>query len=145
MYDYIYLCSKLPPLTFVNLIIYATSIFFKFDVLSRACYANMWGLFASFEISNIFYTHEQLISKQNMTPFQFYTGNILVHWLPLKYCHVSYIDRKTDVLGIFISLLYCYLITEGSMDLSNVYVPLTSTQQISLWIVHIMTTLLLPV
>lgn len=145
MYDYICRSSKLPPLTFVNLILYMTSIFFKVDVLSRACYANMWGLFLSFEISNIFYTHDQLISKQNMTPFQFYTGNILVHWLPLKYCHVSYIDRKTDALGIFISLIYCYLITEGSMDLSNVYVPLSRNQQISLWIVHSMTTILLPV
>lgn len=138
------LLLKYPPYTYCNLILYSIS---PYAWLRRSSYASMWGVMVSFEVANFVDTklHSNIARKQNMTDLQFRLMNILVHWVPLYICYVPFRGFLVNLVGACINIVWGILISKGNMNLSHVYVPLTTYQWHFLFVVSCVATICVPI
>ena len=127
---------RMPPWTFVNLIAYAATR--DLPVLRRASYVSMCATWICFESLLLLdpLVAPRLRAKQGLGVVAFYVADVAVHWLPLVVCYVPPRPRAAlvaNLLGLAGNLARGVVITGGTMDLSDVYVPLDATSWRTLW------------
>ena len=123
-----------PPWTFVNLAVYALA---PVAVVRRAAYVSMWATMICFESLLILdpSVHVALRRKNGLGVAAFYAGDVLVHWLPL----LLYVPPLpwANLLGLAGNLTWGACMTRGTMDLTDVYVPLHTTSWGVLWVISV--------
>lgn len=122
-----------PPWTILNLIIYAVA---PNSALRRGSYASMWATVVCFYAALLFEPrwHEMLMRKQD----------VLLHWMPLVVLYVPYKGMLANATGLS-NLLWGMWITNGTMDLSEAYAPLSLPSWYCIWTLSILVTILIPV
>ena len=123
-----------PPWTFVNLALYALA---PVAVVRRAAYVSMWATMICFESMLLLEpaAHVAMRRKNGLGVVAFYAGDVLVHWLPL----LLYVPPLpwANLLGLAGNIAWGVCMTRGTMDLSEVYVPLHVTSWKVLWMISV--------
>ncbi len=70
---------------------------------------------------------KRLRNKSNYTYVEFHIGNFILHTLPCIYTY-NYppilLEYKHTIVALLIEFLWCYISSNGTMDLTNQYVKL---------------------
>ena len=87
--------------------------------------------------------HKRMMEKQRFSARVFYAFDILVHWVPLVALRVPYLGWIANAMGL-LNLVWGALITRGTMDLSEAYVPLSRNQWHKMWAMSVIITVCVP-
>jgi len=109
-----------------------------------------WLVFFTFNLSllvdnTIF---KRLQEKYDMGYLTFHSGNIVLHIFPycfVLYYPVNYIYFINGIYSVCFHLLWCFISTKGTMDLSDLYVCVTKKQQKQLYFISITSGLITPI
>ena len=132
-----------PPWTFVNLFVYAAA---PNATIRRGSYASMWATLLCFNYALLLDRtwHRRMMEKQRFSRLTFYTLDALVHWVPLVVLHVPYRGWMANATGL-LNFVWGVLVTGGTMDLSEAYVPLTRAQWRKMWMLSFVVTVAIPI
>ena len=68
---------------------------------------------------------ERIRKKNGYSYLEFHVGNFVLHTLPCIYMYyypVLTIEYKHIIAAIMIKLLWCIIVTKGTMDLGDIYI-----------------------
>jgi hypothetical protein len=98
---------------------------------------SMWATMICFESMIVIDSsaHTAMRIKNGMSVLVFYAADLLVHWAPL----LLYVPPLpwANLIGLAGNLAWGACLTRGSMNLSEVYVPLSATTWYILWCISI--------
>ena len=126
--------DKLNYFTHYNLSLFIYNIYYnnRNDLYAiNTCFS--WMIFFGFHSARIFDNNafKKLRKKQNRDFINFHILNFIVHIYPFCYVLIyppNNIKYKDSFNALFIYLLWCYIFTNGTMDLSNMYIKLNNNR-----------------
>ena len=68
---------------------------------------------------------ERIRIKNGYSYLEFHVGNFVLHTLPCIYMYyypALTIEYKHTISAIMLNLLWCYIVTKGTMDLGDIYI-----------------------
>ena len=92
-------------------------------------------------------TFKRIRIKNDFTYLQFHLGNFVLHTLPCIYVYnypPQIILHKHSIIALFSNLLWCYLSTNGSMDLGEIYVKFNKKNNYILYFISTCSCLSIP-
>ena len=121
-----------------------------YDNLYQISTCLTWSIFYSFHFSVLLNkdVFKNLRKRNNISFITFHMGNIVLHILP--YCYVltyspNNMNITNSLYAILLNVLWCYISTNGSMDLSNLYISLSRDDLRKLYFISFLSSLLCPV
>lgn len=90
---------------------------------------------------------ERIRIKNRYSYLEFHVGNFVLHTLPciyMYYYRAVIIEYKHTISAIMLKLLWCYIVTKGSMDLGDVYIKYDWKIYNRLYLISIATGLSIP-
>ena len=145
---------KLNMFTHYNCILLIYNIYYKNYLNQNKIYAIncclTWIVFYTFHLSLLVDSNsfKRIREKNDISYLNFHTGNIILHIIP--YCFVLYYPATNiyfinGIESIFLKLLWCFISSNGTMNLSHIYLFVTKKQQKQLYFISITTGLITPI
>ena len=106
-------------------------------------------IFITFNSSILYdkYAFEKIRNKINCNYLEFHSGNFILHTLPCIYLYnnlPTYIYFHDSIISLILLVLWCFISTNGTMDLSNIYVKFSKNTVIKLYSTSILSCLSFP-
>jgi len=109
-----------------------------------------WIVFYTFHLSLLVDSNsfKRIREKNDISYLTFHSGNIILHIIP--YCFVLYYPANdiyfiNGIQSACLNLLWSFISSKGTMDLSNIYISVTKNQQIKLYFISITSGLISPI
>ena len=86
--------------------------------------------------------------NENYTYLEFHIGNFVLHTLPCIYTYKYpplILDYNHCIISIILNLLWCFISTKGTMDLSDIYVKLDKKTYYKLYLISITSGICVPI
>ena len=108
-----------------------------------------WIIFITFNSSILLdnTSFERIRIKEQYSYLQFHVGNFVLHTIPCIYMYyypALTIEYKHSMTAIILMFLWSYIVTKGSMDLSDIYIKLDKKIYNRLYFISIMSGLSVP-
>tara|TARA_X000000368_G_scaffold397903_1_gene367451 strand:- start:1383 stop:1865 length:483 start_codon:yes stop_codon:yes gene_type:complete len=90
---------------------------------------------------------ERIIKKNNFNYLEFHIGNFVLHKLPCIYMYYYppvTIEYKHTIVALNLLIMWCYIVTKGTMDLSDIYIKYDWKIYKRLYFISILTGLSIP-
>lgn len=131
-----------PPWTLLNLALYALA---PNSTMRRGAYASMWATWVCFYFALVLdpQWHVMIMRKQRIGAVVFYLCDVLLHWVPLVALHVPYRGVLANATGLS-NVAWGIWMTNGTMDLSEAYAPLSLRQWYCVWVASVVVTIMVP-
>lgn len=134
-----------------NVILFFVNIYYKnlYNLYAiNTCLT--WIIFFTFNSSILLDkdAFKKIRIKNNFTYLEFHVGNFLLHTMPCIYIIINpplILDYNHSLVSIVLKLLWCFISTKGTMDLSEIYVKFDSKINLKLYIISITTGLCVPI
>ena len=91
---------------------------------------------------------KKIREKNNYNYYEFHIGNFVLHTIPCIYIYKNpplILDYYHCAVSIILKLLWCFISTKGTMDLSEIYVKFDSKVNLKLYLISITTGLCVPI
>ena len=141
---------KLNSFTHWNVAILLYNIYYNnFKTFYCINYCWTWSIFITFH-SGLIYDSRAFIKlrkKINCSFIEFHSGNFILHILPCIYIYYNpplLLNDRHALLALLIQFIWIYISTYGSMDLSVIYVKLSTRTVRNLYTTSIISTLSIP-
>ena len=108
-----------------------------------------WTIFITFH-SGYFYDNNAFVkirNKINCNFLEFHSGNFILHTIPMIYIYYNPPNSITiydSLIALFIIIIWVYISTLGTMDLSNIYVKFSDSAVKKLYITSVLSCLSSP-
>ena len=91
---------------------------------------------------------KKIRTKINCNVLEFHSGNFILHTLPCIYYYYNmpkYIYLYDSLISLILMTSWCFISTNGTMDLSNIYVSFNKNTVIKLYTTSIVSTFFIPI
>ncbi len=137
-------------LTHYNILLLLISIYYtNLQNLYAISYSLSWIIFITFNSSMLLdnTSFERIRKKNEFSYLEFHIGNFVLHTVPCIYLY-NYPPNKLDyshsLCAILFKLLWCYVSSKGTMDLSRIYIDFNKKINLALYTISVSTGLCIP-
>ena len=141
---------RLNCLTHYNiLLLLINSYYTNLTNLYAINYNLTWIIFITFHSSVLLdnTSFERIRKKNEFTYLEFHIGNFVLHTIPCIYIYnnpPNKLDYSHSTCAVLFKLLWCYISTKGTMDLSKIYIDFTRKTNICLYFIAVSSGLCIP-